>query len=449
MTDLIDAISKCDKCATYAELCDAAEKEVYPILEKLFLIPLKVIVADDMTVDESCPDICAARDAVEQEGYDDVWFFLYRMGASILQKASSRKRNRDSSLVDYRVITNAFTFFCNRSVPPLEKIRMRWSFLKKEKNRFEVSDSFVHANSSERRKLQKNSVLSIFSERAHKHFYTAFWLKCIEKAEETALHTHLLYKLGQIIPCLTNPLIVADYLTECFRSGGLISVLSLQGIFVLMIDHGLEYPQYYEQLYSLITTDTFSSRHRYDLFRLLDLSMSSRRVPSYIAASIIKRTARVALLSPSPTLFFSLPFIRKVLQVHSNCLALIHRSSRESTVNGNDNENAGSAKHIALEKTARLFDGADPFLSDAPSCSSNALSSTLWEFTSLEKHYLPLVPLMISSFCSPAEDKSQLKYEKSYGRLFTSEITRPITKNGIPPMAYEVPLNRISDRIIL
>eukprot|EP00796_Vickermania_ingenoplastis_P007211 gene7211-5068_t len=420
------------------------DSTVRPLIERLLQLPLNSDISDYNSTDECCPEVAAARNALSEEmNTDDVWFFLYRVASSCLERRI-RKRSRNGAADVKAAVTNAFTLFCNRGVPSLDKIRIRWTFLKKEKNTFEASDDYVNANAAERRKFQISSVLSVFSERAHRHAFTSLWLQCIQYAGEAALHAHLLYRLGTVIlPSLTNPLVVADYLAECFRSGGLIAVLALQGVFILMLDHGLEYPQYYKQLYSLITADAFASRHRYDLFRLLDLSMSSLRVPSYIAASVIKRIAQVSLLAPSPTLYFSLPFIRKVLQGHPNCLALIHRSSREAVVpdellTGNADDSI-KAKRDAAQRTAELFHGIDPFAVDADPDSTHALCSTLWEFAVLERHYLPKIPLMISAFSSTAQDKTPLQFEKSYGRLFTAEVTRRLDGRDVPPLAYQEP----------
>ena len=63
----------------------------------------------------------------------------------------------------------------------------------------------------------------------------------------------------------------------------------------------------------------------------------------------------------------------------------------------------------------------------------------MWELTALERHFLPVVPLMVSAFSSTAEDKTPLRYEKSYARLFTAEVTRPLHEKHVPTVAYETP----------
>ncbi|CAJ1022354.1 CBF/Mak21 family, putative [Leishmania lindenbergi] len=453
---LSSALRICDKCKTYAELCRTFDEKASPILEQALQSPTVKAPRDHTTPDECSPRVAELREALctrlgaheATPAEDDVWFLIYRAVSNLVER-QQRKRSRDRDGVSLStLVTNCFVLLCTRTLPQLDHVKLRWGFLKKERAALEASDAYVHSNASERRKLQLNatSVLSVFSEKAHKHYFTLVWMVCVEKAGEAALHIHLLHRLGSVVlPHLTNPLVLADYLTGCFSSGGIVSILSLQGLFLLMLDHGLEYPNYYEQLYSLLTPDAFASRHRYELFRLLDLSMTSLRVPSYIAASVIKRVAQVSLMAPAPTLYFTLPFLRKVLQTHPNCIALIHRSSREAVVPEDmagqdaDTATAQSAKAQAMSDTAALFDGRDPFDDRAKLPETHALNSTLWELTALERHFMPVVPLMVSAFSSTAEDKTPLRYEKSYGRLFTAEVTRAIDSHHLPTIAYEAP----------
>lgn len=452
---LKSALAACDKCSTYAELCSTFDRKAAPVLEHALQLPLVKAPRDHTTPDECCPAIAELREALftrldaqgESCAEDDVWFFVFRTVSNFMERQQrKRSRGQDGTSLS-ALVTNSFVLLCTRTLPPLEQMLLRWRFLKQERAKVEASDEYVHSNAAERRKLQLSpgNVLSVFSEKAHKHYFTSIWMLCVENAGAAALHVHLLHRLGSVVlPHLTNPLVLADYLTGCFSSGGIISILALQGLFLLILDHGLEYPNYYEQLYSLLTADVFASRHRYELFRLLDLSLTSLRVPSYIAASVIKRVAQVALAAPAPTLYFALPFLRKVLQVHPNCLALIHRSSREAVVpddmeGGAESLAAQSAKAQAMRDTAALFDGVDPFDGKAKLADTHALHSTLWELTALERHFLPVVPLMVSAFSSTAEDKTPLRYEKSYARLFTAEVTRPLHEKHVPTVAYETP----------
>ena len=46
-----------------------------------------------------------------------------------------------------------------------------------------------------------------------------------------------------------NPLLLSDFLSKAVEVGDLIGVLALNGLFVLMAQHRLEYPQFYVRLY--------------------------------------------------------------------------------------------------------------------------------------------------------------------------------------------------------
>lgn len=48
-----------------------------------------------------------------------------------------------------------------------------------------------------------------------------------------------------------------DFLTATLDKGGLSGMLALNGIFLLVTRHGLEYPRFYARLYQLLTPDAF------------------------------------------------------------------------------------------------------------------------------------------------------------------------------------------------
>ena len=54
----------------------------------------------------------------------------------------------------------------------------------------------------------------------------------------------------------------SDFLTRSYDIGAVISVMALSGLFILMTQHGLEYPKFYEKLYALLTPAVFMAKHR-------------------------------------------------------------------------------------------------------------------------------------------------------------------------------------------
>ena len=66
--------------------------------------------------------------------------------------------------------------------------------------------------------------------------------------------------LFKVMPHLTRPLLLTDFLVNSYNVGGVISVLSLGGVFALIRDHNLEYPDFYAKLYALFTPDVLHAK---------------------------------------------------------------------------------------------------------------------------------------------------------------------------------------------
>lgn len=440
------ALKKCDAAKDYEDLLELFDAHVVPTLMAVLSSPMKDELSEAVGPASCCPDVVELQGFLEE---GDVWCLVCdavtrllaanrkaaaNAGASAggARRAVAEKRGRETTTDTEDFVVKCFVLMSGQT-PPAAAVKgtmaLRWQFLKSKRAAFEKSPQYVNSNAGERRKLLSTTILRIFSEKEQKHMFTRFWTELLASELPPALDLHILHTVTDtVIKYLSNPLMLSDFLVSRFNVGGLVAVLALRGLFVLMIDHGLEQPNFFNQLYSLITPDAFSSRHRYELFKLVDLCMKSIRVPAYIAAAFLKRIARVALLSPSPTLYFSLPFIRQLLQRHPNCLQLIHRTSSQAFVSDAILEEL--ANTTAAEKkrgellVAKLFDGEDPFKMDASLEECDAIHSTLWELTTIERHFLPACPLMVSAFQSPAEDKTPLKFDKTYARLFTAEVTR-------------------------
>ena len=62
-----------------------------------------------------------------------------------------------------------------------------------------------------------------------------------------------------VIPRMTNPVLLADFLTRAIDRRGLVGILALHGLFALVTQHGYEYPQFYRRLYSLLSPQVCNS----------------------------------------------------------------------------------------------------------------------------------------------------------------------------------------------
>ena len=125
---------------------------------------------------------------------------------------------------------------------------------------------------------------------------------------------------------MSTPLRFADYFIESYEYGGVTSLLALNGLFSLMTEHDLEYEDFYDSLYSLITCETCYAKHRVRLFRLLNTCLSSSQMlPAYVVAAFIKRLSRTALSSPPSVALFVLALVSNLIRKHKACRVLISR----------------------------------------------------------------------------------------------------------------------------
>ena len=58
-------------------------------------------------------------------------------------------------------------------------------------------------------------------------------------------------------------------------TGGLISILALSGLFTLMQKYHLDFPQFYEHFYALLTENVLQAKYRARFFYLADTFMGS------------------------------------------------------------------------------------------------------------------------------------------------------------------------------
>ena len=465
LKDFRAGLDACDAAATWGAVQGAFDGAALTALRRLLRLPLRRPLADDAAPTDCCdPAVVEARAKVVGP-YTDVKLLVMRAVANEFRAVASggtaagkaRKAGTGGLLAavsadssDANVIANGYALLYGVTFASGDggeenddSLMLRWGQLEAEKATTEASDKYTQGNAGERRQLQLQSVLAVFSDRAHRQAFSALWSAFLSLGVPPAgthptlaargipgpLLVHFLSAIRtHLLPHMSHPLTLADFLTATFAgaAGELASILALQGLFVLMLDHGLEYPHFYTRLYALLGPDAFGSKHRYHLFRLLDVSLTSSRISAQTVAAFAKRLARCALRAPTPALYFALPLLRKMLQRHPNCLRLIHRPMRAE-----DEEDE-------LARTT-VYRGTDPYKEDeADPEKADALSSTLWELAALEKHYLPAVSLMVSALSSPAEDRTPLQYERTYGRIFAHFVTKP-SVHARCSAAYDAP----------
>lgn len=70
---------------------------------------------------------------------------------------------------------------------------------------------------------------------------------------------YVLMKLdADILPYFSRPVQLTDFLTDCFNYGGVLSVMSLSGLYEMITRYNVNYPDYFDKLYSLLNDQVFS-----------------------------------------------------------------------------------------------------------------------------------------------------------------------------------------------
>ncbi|MEW5302980.1 MAG: hypothetical protein WDW36_005713 [Sanguina aurantia] len=173
---------------------------------------------------------------------------------------------------------------------------------------------------------QRNAVWA--NEKNQRRVYGDAWLALLQLPIPPDILRKVLLALQRcVMPSMLRPVMLCDFLTHAVERGGLVGMLALNGLFVLVTQHGLEYPQFFSRLYQLLQPGSFTTKHRVTFFRLADLFLSSGLVPAYTAAAFIKRFARLALTAPPAGAVLSIAFIHNLLRRHPACMVMVHKPS--------------------------------------------------------------------------------------------------------------------------
>ncbi|XP_056302187.1 nucleolar complex protein 4 homolog isoform X2 [Danio aesculapii] len=201
----------------------------------------------------------------------------------------------------------------------------------------------------------------------HKRAFEQMWLLFLKYKLPGSMYKKILVILHEsILPQMSDPKLMMDFLSAAYDIGGAISLLALNGLFVLIHEHNLDYPDFYKKLYNLLDPSIFHVKYRARFFHLANIFLSSTHLPVYLVAAFVKRLARLSLTAPPTALLILLPFICNLIRRHPSCRVLIHRPS-------------------AADEPCD-----DPYVmeeEDPAQC--HALESSLWEIKTLQNHYHP------------------------------------------------------------
>ncbi|KFP16794.1 Nucleolar complex protein 4, partial [Egretta garzetta] len=244
-----------------------------------------------------------------------------------------------------------------------------------------------------------------FCFKAHKQAFERMWLVFLKHKLPTGLYKKVLVILhDSILPYMNEPTLMIDFLTVAYGIGGAISLLALNGLFILIHEHNLEYPDFYKKLYSLLDPSIYHVKYRARFFHLVDLFLSSSHLPAYLMAAFIKRLSRLALTAPPEALLMVIPFICNLFRRHPACKVLVHRPNGPEDMS------------------------EDPYIMEEEEPSkSRALESSLWEIRSLQNHYHPDVAkaaAVLNQSLSEMEDDISGLLELSAYELFDKEVKK-------------------------
>ena len=264
------------------------------------------------------------------------------------------------------------------------------------------------------------------------------WRALLSSKElDNALRKTLLRQCtSTILPWMTRPESLMDFLTDSYNIGGSTSLLALSGLFYLISTKNLDYPSFYPKLYSLLDADLLHSKHRSRFLRLLNTFLSSTHLPASLIASFIKRLSRLALFAPPAAIVAIVPYIYNLLKEHPACTFMIHRPPYPPYTPSTDNL------------------GNDPFNMSEPNPQlTHAIDSSLWELETLQSHYHPNVA-SLAHIISEQFTKQQYNLEDfldhSYASMVESELGKeakkaPVVEWKIPKRIFSKPADGASE----
>lgn len=266
----------------------------------------------------------------------------------------------------------------------------------------------------------------LFSVSKHKKAAQEAWLALMRLEMGKDQRKRLLDIISRVVaPWFTKPELLMDFLTDCYNTGGSISLLALSGVFYLIQERNLDYPAFYAKLYSLLDADILHSKYRSRFFRLLDTFLASSHLPAALVASFIKRTSRLSLNAPPSAIVTIVPWMYNLFKKHPTCTFMMHRVPRTE-------EEREKLANEGLE---------DPFNPDEEDpMETGAIDSCIWEIVQLQSHYQPNVAT-ITKIVSEQFTKQVYNMEDfldhSYASLLEAEMTKNVRK--APVVEFQIP----------
>uniref|UniRef100_A0A1I7VM49 Large ribosomal subunit protein uL4m n=1 Tax=Loa loa TaxID=7209 RepID=A0A1I7VM49_LOALO len=197
-----------------------------------------------------------------------------------------------------------------------------------------------------------------------KRYYQEAWLLLAKhELPKPLLKKMIPYLSEHVIDSLKEPFLIGDFLFRIFKMGEIFAILSLAGIFKLVVKYNFEFPNFYQFAYGLITPSVCYLNYRKKFFTLLDTFLSSSHLPIYIVAAFVKRLSWLTLLAPVSCQEPLFALIGNLITRHKDVEFLVHRDNPEIF-----SDDPYDEKQMDLQKCG-------------------AMESSLWEIKALQRHW--------------------------------------------------------------
>lgn len=237
--------------------------------------------------------------------YDDVRFYVLKNLAKFLEDTSNSKASQSQFLVE-----NVFTM--------LNLVKM------KEKDE-DLTNPLIEIKKDKQGDNEKikHNFLEL---KQHRKFFSSAWLGFLALPLTSEVHKKVLLNLhSDVLPHMTEPKLLMDFLTDSYNTGGVTSLLALNSLFVLIHKHNLDYPDFFKKLYALFEPNVFYMKYQARFFHLADLFLMSTHLPAYLVAAFVKRLSRLALSAPPSGAMLVIPFVCNLIKRHPSVQVLIHQ----------------------------------------------------------------------------------------------------------------------------
>lgn len=319
-------------------------------------------------------------------------------------------------------------------IPPLE--------VSVEESYYEMWSSVDAEDKQQKLRLLDRKDLSAASgTKKMKLKFSKAWISFLRLPLPLDVYKEVLATLHQaVIPHLSNPIMLCDFLTRSYDIGGVVSVLALSSLYILMTQHGLEYPNFYEKLYALLEPSIFMAKYRAKFFQLIDLCLKSPLLPAYLAAAFCKKLSRLALSVPPSGALIIIALVHNLLRRHPSINFLVH----QGYVNETGKETSATDKS-GVDRTDDMYSankqGIDQFDDEqSDPMKTNAMRSSLWEIDTLRHHYCPPVSRFVLSLENDLTIRAKTTEvavkdfsSGSYATIFGEEIRRRVKQ---VPLAF-------------